>query len=111
MRSARSKERNGPPGRTTESARPDRVGFLPEVLDRTVIAIPLLRELEDERKPARVFDIIIDLNLELNFGGRQGREGSSSWPRAVRGLTRSAGVPAAWPRTAASPRVRHLEGE
>jgi serine protease AprX len=50
------------------SAQPDRVGFLPEVLDRTVIAIPLLHYFDDEHKQGRIFEIIIDLNLEFQGG-------------------------------------------
>jgi serine protease AprX len=53
-------------GRMT-SARADRVGFLPQVLDRTVIAIPLLHAFE-ERDRTEIFDIIIDLNLEFDGG-------------------------------------------
>jgi hypothetical protein len=56
--------------RANPAARPenrsDRREFLPKVLDRTVIAIPLLEELdEDGDKP---FDIIIDLNLVYHKG-------------------------------------------
>lgn len=56
----------------------DRPGFTPEVLDRTVISIPLLDVLrrEDavlERDPSRppdVYDVVIDINLEYE-GGRE----------------------------------------
>jgi serine protease AprX len=41
-------------------------GFLPEVLDHTVIAIPLLRDL-DQKPEGSVFDVVIDVNL--NFAG------------------------------------------
>jgi serine protease AprX len=50
-----------------------KLGFLPEVLDSTVIAIPLLNDLEN--RPDDVFDIVIDVNL--NFEG--GRE--AAWRR------------------------------
>jgi subtilisin family serine protease len=46
-------------------------GFQPKVLDRTVIAIPLLDEIEAERKRGRarkVRAIVIDLNLEYRGG-------------------------------------------
>ena len=42
--------------------------FTPEVLDRTVIAVPLLKDIE--REPDEPHDIIIDLNLDFP-GGRQ----------------------------------------
>jgi len=45
---------------------PQKTGFLPEVLDRTVIAVPLLKQLREERG---VFDVVIDLNLDF-LGGR-----------------------------------------
>ena len=41
-------------------------GFLPKVLDQTVIAIPLLHEL-DEKPKGSLFDVVIDVNL--NFAG------------------------------------------
>jgi subtilisin family serine protease len=58
---------------------PQKKPFLPEVLDRTAIAIPLLKELKaeheailrGEKTERRVYDIIIDLHLEYP-GGRQG---------------------------------------
>lgn len=61
---------------------PQKKPFLPEVLDRTVIAIPLLKELmaEDEA-PQRAtpgkrntYDIIIDLHLEYPGGRERARE-------------------------------------
>ena len=42
-----------------------RVGFLPKVLDRTVIAIPLLEKFKRERGP---FHVAIDLNLDYKDG-------------------------------------------
>jgi serine protease AprX len=42
-----------------------RVGFTPEVLDRSVLAIPLLRRMEVEDR----LDVVIDVNL-LHEGGR-----------------------------------------
>ncbi|MEP6955463.1 MAG: S8 family peptidase [Chthoniobacterales bacterium] len=47
---------------------PGKKPFDPEVLDRTVIAIPLLRDLEDRSK--KFHDVIIDLNLDFH-GGRE----------------------------------------
>ena len=52
---------------------PKRVGFLPKVLDRTVIAIPLLDEFkaEEVKNPTgarRVFPVVIDLNLDYRKG-------------------------------------------
>jgi hypothetical protein len=45
-------------------------GFLPQVLDRTVIAIPLLRNLDDPARRDEIFDLVIDVNLE-HKGGRE----------------------------------------
>ncbi|HEV2147476.1 MAG TPA: S8 family peptidase [Longimicrobiaceae bacterium] len=56
---------------------PRKKPFLPDTLDRTVIAIPLLKELEsirgtgEERRP---IDVIIDLNLEYPGGRKEARE-------------------------------------
>ncbi len=47
---------------------PERKPFAPEVLDRTVIAIPLLRDIKADRYG--VHDVIIDLNLSY-AGGRE----------------------------------------
>src|SRR5260370_18407550 len=60
---------------------PKKKPFVPENLDRTVIAIPLLNDLKAEDKerekkpdiPRRVYKVIIDLNLE--FRGRKESEG------------------------------------
>ena len=58
-----------------EESDPRRVPFTPEVLDRTVIAIPLLRQLEAQGdSPGRPFAIIIDLNLEYRDGRKAARE-------------------------------------
>src|SRR6202451_3628538 len=59
----------------------DRSEFLPEVLDRTVISIPLLDKLRKEdaalaEHPERVptvYDLVIDLNLEYEGGRDAGR--------------------------------------
>ena len=54
-----------------EDAGADEKGFLPEVLDRTVIAIPLLRDLKKKENKDKVFRIVIDLNIEY-YDGREG---------------------------------------
>src|SRR2546421_5522638 len=54
--------------------------FLPENLDRTVIAIPLLKDLKREdtgKKAPEAHNVIIDLNLEYPGG----RDGASEWVR------------------------------
>lgn len=61
---------------------PQRQPFLPEVLDRTVIAIPLLNRMKEERDereknprhPAGIYHVIIDLNLEYPGGREKARE-------------------------------------
>ena len=82
---------NGKPARPRKAAvvvkgdqsDPRKKPFAPETLDRTVIAIPLLDELNKEipelkKNPKRkrmVFPVIIDLNLEYP----EGREGARDW--------------------------------
>jgi subtilisin family serine protease len=51
-----------------QASDPEKKPFDPEVLDRTVIAIPLLRDLA--KNPSKAYDVIIDLNLDY-LGGRQ----------------------------------------
>ena len=50
-----------------EDARTDRdprkVGFLPDVLDSTVIALPLLKQFKERDAGTRSFHVAIDLNL------------------------------------------------
>lgn len=56
---------------------PDHPRFTPEVLDSTVIAVPLLRQLKAESdgdQPARVHSVIIDLNLDYPGGRLRSRE-------------------------------------
>jgi serine protease AprX len=58
---------------------PRKTPFNPETLDRTVIAIPLLRQLEEEKReqnkgvqrPPKIYSIIIDLNLMYPGGKNQ----------------------------------------
>jgi subtilisin family serine protease len=55
--------------RSTET-RPDRdVSFTPDVLDSTVIALPLLEKLEERGGTRKIYEIIVDLNLDYP-GGR-----------------------------------------
>lgn len=52
---------------------PERKGFVPATLDRTVIAVPLLEQILAERRRGpdrRAFKVVIDLNLEYR-GGRE----------------------------------------
>jgi subtilisin family serine protease len=58
-------------------SKPEEPGFTPEVLDRTIIAIPLLRILKAEKPPApgsepETHPVIIDLNLLYPVDGRRG---------------------------------------
>jgi len=60
--------------KTLSQSDPKRKPFTPEVMDRTVIAIPLLSKLKAERegqKKKEVYHVIIDLNLAYP-GGRAG---------------------------------------
>ena len=70
---------SGPPFPQSD---PRKKPFLPEVLDRTVIAIPLLKELAAEQealergstdKP-KIYDVIIDLHLEYPGGRERARD-------------------------------------
>lgn len=63
---------------------PNKSGFVPEALDRTVIAIPLLRDLkkeDDDPKLAKAHNVIIDLNLEFPGDTKfpAGRTGAREW--------------------------------
>ena len=59
-------------------ADPDRPDFVPEVLDKTVISVPLLKILQDEQPEANgrpaVHDVVIDLNLEYRQGRAEARK-------------------------------------
>jgi serine protease AprX len=50
---------------------PEQKPFDPEVLDRTVIAVPLLRMLK--KRPNDTYDVIIDLNLDYREGSATAR--------------------------------------
>src|SRR5215471_3055536 len=61
---------------------PEKKPFNPEVLDKTVIAVPLLRKLRKAREEAKVeakpeeglYDVIIDLNLKYRGGVEAARD-------------------------------------
>lgn len=60
-----------------KESNPKKSPFNPETLDRTVIAIPLLRDLEQERlgvKEPKLHSVIIDLNLEFPGGRDNARQ-------------------------------------
>lgn len=60
------------PGSDPESVRPE--GFTPEQLDRTVLAIPLIKDLRAERETLqgdadlepKKWDVVLDINLEFS---------------------------------------------
>src|SRR5215471_6850965 len=64
-----------------EQTNPKKSPFVPENLDRTVIAIPLLKDLkaEDDGIEPKSHAVIIDLNLE--FPG--GREDARDWVKRM----------------------------
>src|SRR5207253_6304988 len=70
---------------------PMRKPFTPEVMDRTVIAIPLLNKLKAEAERRKhdpslaeeVYDIIIDVNLEYCKGRQEARKRVSDMVKAV----------------------------
>jgi subtilisin family serine protease len=80
----------------TDSSEP---GFVPEVLDRTVIAIPLLKAFEREKGP---FHVAIDLNLDYKEGLTKAREkviseietltGGGEGPAASRAVIKNPGA-------------------
>jgi serine protease AprX len=56
---------------------PTKRGFVPAILDRTVIAVPLLEEIRAERtadKERSPFKVVIDLNLEYRDGRTEARK-------------------------------------
>jgi serine protease AprX len=55
-----------------QASDPEKKPFDPEVLDRTVIAIPLLRDLA--KNPSKTYDVIIDLNLGYHGGRDKAQE-------------------------------------
>ena len=73
-------ENSKDPGELAQS-RPREKPFVPEDLDRTVIAIPLLKQLEEEKENQaknpnllpEIHKVIIDLNLEFPGGRQQAR--------------------------------------
>ena len=68
-RPARSvSEQSEPSEVAVDSKKPESRRFLPEVLDRTVIAIPLLEWFKDPKKQGQLFDIVVDLNLNFRGG-------------------------------------------
>src|SRR5262245_65532221 len=60
--------------RKTGTGQSNRVGFLPEVLDSTVIAIPLLKEFEKKGGLRRTYHVAIDLNLDYKYGSDRARK-------------------------------------
>lgn len=94
---------------------PRQSGFTPEVLDRTVISIPLLREMRREalrrerharaglpRPRSRLYAVVIDLNLDFHGGRAGARE------RIVQLEREAAGIASdwRWPYEPAPDRVR-----
>lgn len=69
------------PGSTLANTAPDQKPFDPEVLDRTVIAIPLLDRINRPDGLDAVHDVIIDVNLDYR-GGRDEAK------KAIEGLVR-----------------------
>jgi hypothetical protein len=63
-----------PEGSDLRSDKENKTGsFTPKTLDRTVIAIPLLLELDRaaEKEPGKIFSVVVDLNLMFP-GGKTG---------------------------------------
>ena len=63
----------GDDGNGSES-NPERKPFTPKVLDKTVIAMPLLEILKDPEKAQKPQPVIIDINLEYREGRPKARE-------------------------------------
>ena len=83
---ASTPKNTGPEKSALPSSDPDKTGFTPEVLDKTIIAIPLLKDIK-EKGVDTLFDIIIDLNL--NFPG--GRKAASMQViKLIEGLIKAA---------------------
>ncbi len=61
---------------------PDQPGFTPEVLDKTVISIPLLHQMRDD---GEIHKVVIDLNLDYFEGRDKAREHARELIEAVAG--------------------------
>lgn len=70
---------------------PEAKPFTPEILDRTIIAIPLLDKLK-AAAPDDVFDVIIDVNLDFPGGRQKARELISEWVDELPDVKGSAGA-------------------
>ncbi len=68
---------------SADSKRPDSRRFLPEVLDRTVIAVPLLNWFKDPEKRTEAFDVVIDLNWNYYAGRAAARKKVEERVRAI----------------------------
>ncbi len=62
-------DEEGAGSKPLKHSNPEKPGFQPEVLDRTTIAVPLLRLITAEGGAGKLYDVIIDANLEF-VGGR-----------------------------------------
>ena len=60
------------PARSKSARRP--LAFTPDVLDTTIIALPLLKELTAKNGTGRVYDIIVDVNRDYPGGREQAQE-------------------------------------
>jgi subtilisin family serine protease len=67
-------EQSGSSQAARDSKKPESRRFLPEVLDRTVIALPLLNWFKDPKKQGQLFDIVVDLNLNFRGGLKGARK-------------------------------------
>jgi serine protease AprX len=79
--------RDNQPHTEREQGETRKLSFVPQTLDRTVIAIPLLNELEEEKRhpvsPPKLYAVIIDLNLEYPGGRDQARKWVTTTAREI----------------------------
>lgn len=76
------------PGSTLKDTAPDQKPFVPEVLDRTVIAIPLLTRINAPGGLEAVHDIIIDVNLDYRGGRDEAKKAIETLVRRQLGTRR-----------------------
>lgn len=72
-------------GQASTQSDPEEKPFTPEVLDRSVIAIPLLDKMRGA-EPDKCFDIIIDVNLEYSGGRAEARKVVWDWVDRLPGV-------------------------
>lgn len=80
------------PGSTLADTEPGQGRFVPEVLDRTVIAIPLLDRINGPGGLTELHDVVIDVNLDYGGGRNAAKAHIEQLVRKVVGRRRGQGI-------------------